>query len=134
MKKQIAQKAKIIIPAGLNPWSHELRVANILSLAGYTVEFLPTRSTKTADILLNGIEYEIKSPLTDKANTLEHILKRTLKQSPNLIIDSSRTNGKKIRDDQIRKFLVSKARQHKQIKRMIFITRKGQIIDIKALI
>ena len=62
------------------------------------------------------------------------MLKRALRQSPNLIIDSSRTNGKKIRDDQIRKFLISKARRHKQIKRMLFITRNKQIIDIKAMV
>lgn len=132
MTKQ--KKSQIIIPGGLTPWPHELRVANILALAGHTVEFLPTGTQKTADILLDGIEYEIKSPLTDKANTLEHMLKRALRQSPNLIIDSSRTNGKKIRDDQIRKFLISKARRHKQIKRMLFITRKGQVIDIKAMV
>lgn len=127
-------KAQIIIPAGLTPWPHELRVANILAMAGHVVEFLPPAKIKRADILLDGIEYEIKSPLTDKANTLEHMLKRALRQSPNLIIDSSRTNGKKIRDDQIRKFLISKARQHKQIKRMLFITRNKQIIDIKAMV
>ena len=98
------------------------------------MEFLPTRTQKTADILLDGIEYEIKSPLTDKANTLERMIKRALRQSPNLIIDSSRTNGKRIRDDQIRKFLIDKVRRHKQIKRMLFITRNKQIIDIKAMV
>ena len=131
MTKQ--RKAQIVIPAGLCPWPHELRVAQILSLAGHTVEFLPTRSSKTADILLDGIEYEIKSPRTNKTNTLEHLIKKALRQSSNIIIDSSRTNGKKMRDDQIRAFLISKARRHRQIKRLLFITRGGQIIDIKAL-
>ena len=88
------RKAQIIIPAGLCPWPHELRVAQILSLAGHTVEFLPTRSSKTADILLDGIAYEIKSPRTNKTNTLEHLIKKALRQSSNIIIDSSRTNGK----------------------------------------
>ncbi len=62
------------------------------------------------------------------------MIKRALRQSPNLIIDSSRTNGKRIRDDQIRKFLIGKVRRHKQIKRMLFITRNKQIIDIKAMV
>ena len=128
------RKAQIIIPAELCPWPHELRVAQILALAGHTVEFLPTRSAKTADILLDGIEYEIKSPRTSKANTLEHLIKKALRQSPNIIIDSSRTNGKMIRDGQICDFLVSKVRQYRQIKRMIFVTRTGRIIDIKALV
>lgn len=127
-------KGKIIIPTGVRPWPHELRVAEILALAGYLVEFIPKGPNRTADVLLNGVEYEIKSPLTDKANTWEHTIKRALRQSQNLIMDSSRTNGRKIRDDQICKFLVNKARRHPQIKRMIFITRQGQIIDIKALV
>jgi len=62
------------------------------------------------------------------------LIKRALRQSPNLIIDSSRTNGKRIRDDQIRKFLIGKVRRHEQIKRMLFITRNKQIIDIKAMV
>lgn len=59
---------------------------------------------------------------------------KALRQSPNIIIDSSRTNGKMIRDGQICDFLVSKVRQYRQIKRMIFVTRTGRIIDIKALV
>lgn len=128
------REGKIIIPAKITPWPHELRIAKILAASGHTVEFLPTKSTKTADILLDHTEYEIKSPLTSKTNTLEHMLKRALRQSCNIIIDSSRTDGKKIRDKQIREFLISKARQHKQIKRLLFVTRRGQIIDIKKLV
>ena len=70
------RRAQIIIPAGLCPWPHELRVAKILSLAGHTVEFLPTRTSKTADILLDGIEFEIKSPLTNKPKKILRNLKR----------------------------------------------------------
>jgi len=128
-----SKEGRVIIPAGVGPWPHELRVAEILALAGYVVEFIAKGIGKTADILLDGVEYEIKSPLTDKANSLEHILRKALKQSPNIIIDSSRTNGKKIRDTQIRKFLISKVRRHPQIKRLIFITRQGEVIDIKSL-
>lgn len=59
------EKSQIIIPAGTHPWPHELRVADILALAGHTVEFLSTGTQKTADILLDGIKYEIKSPFTN---------------------------------------------------------------------
>ncbi len=70
------KKSQIIIPAGTHPWSHELRVANILALAGHTVEFLPTGAQKTADILLDEVEYEIKSPKTNNTNSLEHLLEK----------------------------------------------------------
>ena len=123
---------KIIIPSGVNLWLHELRVARILADAGHVVEFLPTRSTKTADILLDGIPYEIKSPITNKADKLERVIKRALKQSENIIYDSSRIRG--MNDINLQRFLVNKARQQPQIGRLILITKHSKIIDIKSLI
>lgn len=128
-----AKNSQIRIPAGTQPWPHELRVANILASAGHDIEFLAVSAHKTADILLDGIEFEIKSPRTDKINSLEHLVKRALRQSPNIIIDSSRTNGLKLNDAKIRTFLVNYARRHGQIRRLLFLTRKGKIIDITAL-
>ncbi len=126
------QKGKIIIPAGRKPWPPELRIANILAMAGHNVEFLPESNVSTADILLDGIEYEMKSPFTNKPDKLERNIKRGLKQSKNIIFDSSRI--KNMRDDNLRRFLIKKAREQKQIGKLIFITRRGQIVDIKSLI
>ena len=77
------------------------------------------------------IEFEMKAPKTDKTSSLEQVIRKALKQSPNIIIDSFRM---KIRDDVAKKFLVKKCQEQKQIKRMIFITKKGEIIDIFDLI
>lgn len=128
--KKSTKKGRIIIPAGRKPWPHELRVAEILAAAGHMVEFLPETSLKTADIRLDGVEYEIKSPFTNKPDKLERNLKRALKQSKNIIFDSSRT--KNIRDDKLYKFLITKAGQQKQIGRLIFITKRGRTIDISG--
>ena len=88
---------KIIIPASRNPWPHEMRAAEILAKAGYCVEFLEEKTISTADILLNSIEYEIKSPKTNNVNTIEHRLKDAIRnQSCNIIIDSSRMKKCKI--------------------------------------
>lgn len=125
-------KGNISIPAGVHPWPHELRVAEILALAGHTVEFIPTSIMKTADILLDGVEFEIKSPITNKANTIDHMIRKAIRQSPNLIIDSSRM--KDIREPQVRKLLINQARKAKQLKRIILVTKFGQIIDIMSLI
>ena len=89
---------------------------------------MPERHISAADILLDGVEYEIKSPFTCKANSLEHVLKDALRQSSNIIIDTSRM--KNSRDDNVRKFLVSQTQMRKQIKKMIMITKQGRIIDI----
>ncbi len=122
----------MVIPVGRCPWPHELKVANILALAGHSVEFLLESDVKTTDILLDGAEFEIKSPKSAIANSLEHALKKALRQSCNIIIDTSRVSN--VRDDKIRRFLINQARSRKQIKRLIMVTKRGQIVDITALI
>lgn len=126
------KKRGVYIAPGRNPWPHELRVAKILALAGHYVEFLPEGNLHSPDIRLDGVEYEIKSPEAFNTNTFEHKLKDATKQSPNLIIDSSRI--RKVRDDRIRNFLVGQVKKQKQIKKMLFITKQGHIIDIFGLI
>lgn len=126
------KKAGVFTAPGRKPWPHERRVADLLALAGHYVEFLPESHVHTADVKIDGIEYEIKSPKSATANSLEHSLKKALKQSSNLVIDSSRLKG--VRDDKIRRFLVSQVRSRKQIKRMLFVTKTGKIIDIFGLL
>lgn len=123
---QNKRKTGIYIASGRRPWPHELRVAEILSLAGHYIEFLEEGNLHTADIKLDGIEYEIKSPESFNSNTFEHKLKDATKQSPNLIIDTYRI--KKVRDLKVRNFLVNQMRKQKQIKRMIMVTKRGQIM------
>ncbi len=125
-------KAGVYKAPGRKVWPHEDRVAGILALAGHYVEFLQESHIHTADIQIDGVEFEIKSPESFNTNTLEHTIKDALKQSPNIIIDTSRI--RKIRDSKIRSFLANLAKRQKQIKRLIMITKRGQIIDILSLI
>ncbi len=124
---------KVIIPANTNPWPHEKRVAKILAQAGYKVEFIPEGNIGTADIYLNKVIYEIKSPKSNKTNTIEHRIKEAINnQSCNLIIDSSRIKG--MRDNNFKNWLIERCRKQPQIKKMLFINKKGEIVDIKSLI
>ena len=122
-------QGRIIIPAGVTPWPHEMRVARILVAAGHTVEFLPERNSKTADILLDGTVYEIKSPRSDKSRRWEENVKYALKQSNKIIFDSSRIKDKQ--DENVYHFLISVSKRYKSIKKLIFITKRGKTIDIK---
>ena len=126
-----SQKPGVFTPPGRKPWPHERRVADILALAGHYVEFLPESSLHTPDIKVDGAEYEIKSPETAKTSSLEQSIRTALKQCSNIIIDSSRM---KMRDDKARRFLIKKCREQKQIKKMIFITKHGKIVDILGLV
>lgn len=126
-------KAGIFTPANRKVWSHERHVTEILAQAGHYVEFLLESSIHTPDIRLDGVtEYEIKSPESSRAITIERAIKKALKQCNNLIIDASRM--KNARDASVTRFLVAQARSRKQIKKMLFITKKGEIIDILKLI
>ncbi len=122
-------KGKIIIPKGMSVWPHEFRVAKILATTNHVVEFLPTRSIKTADILLDGVEFEIKSPITNRTDKLERVIKRALRQSRNIIYDSARI--KNLSDDKLCNFLIHKARMQPQIRKLLLITKDGRVIDIK---
>ena len=123
----------VIIPAQANPWPHEIRVAKILALAGHEVIFIPEGTIGSADIYLDGVIYEIKSPKTRNTNTIEHRLKEAIRrQSCNLIVDSSRLKG--MSDRNLQNWLIDRCKRQPQIKKMIFLNKNGQIIDIKALI
>ena len=125
-------KGKVVIPANVNPWPHEQRVAKILALAGHYVEFIPEANLKTPDIYLDKTMYEIKSPITDNPKKIFRNVKRAMEQSPNVIIDSSRVRG--LRDDTIQKLLKNKVKDLPGLKKLIFINKRGQIIDIMALV
>lgn len=123
----------IFTPADRKVWSHERHVAEILAQAGHYVEFLLESSIHTPDIRLDGTtEYEIKSPESSRAITIERAIKKALKQCNNLIIDASRM--KNTRDISVTRFLIAQAKSRKQIKKMLFITKKGKIVDILKLI
>lgn len=128
-------KGEIRIPAGLTIWQHELATAEALAKAGYVVEFLPTdgrRDAKSPDIVMKEEKWELKSPKTDKLSAVERNLKRATKQSGNIIIDSRRMS--KLQDRTVQKFLISKCKQQKTIKNLLFVNRQRQVIDISTLV
>ena len=135
MNKAGKSKGEIRIPAGVNVWKHELSTANALARVGYVVEFLPTKDIKNAkspDILMDGEKWELKAPRTDKLSAIERNLKRAAKQSGNIVIDSRRLH--KIHDSTVQNFLLQKLKQQKTIKKLLFVNRKHQVIDIGKLI
>lgn len=128
------KSGKVIIPAGVSPWGHELKTAHALARAGHIVEFVPIcngHKIKTADVMINGTCYEMKSPQTDKLSAVERNLKRATKQSGNIIIDAHRMN--KLHDSTVQRFLIQKLKQQKTIKKILFVNRKREVIDISGL-
>lgn len=84
---------KTIIPFGVFVEQHELDVAKVLNKLGKDVEFiLPSRVkfSRTPDIKMDGLLWEIKSPKGSSSRTIENNLRTALKQSKNIIIDLRR--------------------------------------------
>lgn len=75
--------------------------------------------------------YEIKSPISNKVDAVERNITRALMKCPNIIFDSSRM---KVRDDQIMKELVKRRKLGKGLRKLLFINKRGMIIDIESLI
>jgi len=126
---------KITEPPGANIRVHERDTAEALARAGYEVEFVREHHRHRIvlpDVLINGEYWEMKSPKTNKISQLEMNLKRASRQSPNIILDSQRI--KDIPDDRVQKFLIERFIRRRNIKKLLFITKRREIIDISKLI
>lgn len=121
----------VVTPANANPWPHEKRIARILARAGHRAKFIPEENIKTPDIYIEHTVYEIKSPISDKIDAIERNITRALAKCPNIVFDGSRM---KIRDNQIIRELIKRRRLGKGLKKIIFINKCGEIIDIESLI
>lgn len=132
-KKQSVLKGQIIIESGVHVWSHELFIASALSNAGYTVRFIPEHgSSHSADAYLNNTIFEFKAPEGSTIKAVERNLVRALSQSSNIVISTVRM--KKIQDRSVQSFLASRLHDGRGIKRLLFVTRDGRVIDINELI
>lgn len=126
---------KIIEPSQGNIREHERRTAKAIARTGLIIEFVLVSKqdfTKSPDIIIDGVRWEMKSPTTDKLNQIENNLKKANRQSAYIIIDSQRV--KHLPDKKIQEFLVSRLRAQKSIERLLFITRQRDVIDIGKLI
>jgi hypothetical protein len=127
------KSGKIIVPPGAFIDVHEKIAADYLALnLLYDIEFLiPTRhkGIKTPDILMAGNVWEIKSPTGKSARTIENTLRAALRQSPYIVLDLRRMDGRvpahKHINETVRRF-----KDAKSMKRLIIITRQGEHIDL----
>lgn len=122
---------KIIIPAGVNVWPHELETAKALVNFGHVVEFKKKAEgykVHSADAYIDGKLWEFKAPNGSKLDAVERNLRRAKAQSDRVVFDSARM--KKVPDFAIRREILTKAPLITSIKEIIFVNRKRECIDI----
>lgn len=122
---------KVIVPAHIEVWPHEFKTAQALAAAGLTVEFLRRSEgagVKSADIIMNGVTWEMKAPRTANLKKIQRVLRRASSQSRNVIIDCIRLDG--LSDDAVERELRKLKPLVKSVKRIILVTKTRTVIDI----
>lgn len=124
----------IITPPGVIIDKHEKLAVDFIAIErGTDITFLvPNRQKgrKTPDIEMNGLLWEIKSPKGKSSRTIENNLRLAILQSPYIILDLRRLDGRK----PTQRYLFEVERQFKlakSIRHIIVITREEKTIDLK---
>ena len=105
--------------------------ARAIADAGYDVEF--SRRTwgervTSPDVVINGVMWEMKSPLASDRKAIERNLRKACKQSSSVIFDSQRMKGAS--DAEVERELRNLRRRIKGIRRLWFVTRNRVLVDI----
>lgn len=127
------RQGKIIALSQLNTQEHEMDTARAVADAGYDVEFTHRtweNRVTSSDVVINGVIWEMKSSLASDNKAIERNLRKAPKQSPNIIVDSQRMKGAS--DAEIEKRIRSSYPHIKAIRRLWFINRNREIIDINC--
>ena len=119
----------LIIPADVNPWPHELSAAVILSeYFQADVRFLSRIvNSKSPDVLIKGIIWEIKSPTGKGKRNIQHTLQAAIKQSRYIVFDARRS---KIHISRIAGELQRQLRLSASIERLLLIRKDKIVIEV----
>ncbi|MCL1901352.1 MAG: hypothetical protein FWG51_03015 [Firmicutes bacterium] len=129
MKK--IKHGKTLVPKGAFPERHELETAWFFNALGKNVEFLvpvDKQHIKTPDIKMDGIYWEIKAPKNNGKHTIEHLFRKALKQSCNVIFDLRRS---KMHPNKCILQLKKQFRLSQKAKILLIITDDYEFLDLK---
>ena len=118
-------KNKRIIENGVAITPHEHKVVKLLRELGYLVEPIPPSNTKwnpNPDFIIDGLIWELKSPVTKKKQTIKRIVKEASRQSENLIVD---LRFAKIDENIAFRILEHEFNSSRRIKRLVIIRKSG---------
>lgn len=92
------------------------------------VYFIETASQGTPDVSIQGIEWEIKSPIGDSPNNIQKNMREAAAQSENIVIDLRRS---KLHQTRALGYIKQFTEKSKKLKRVLVITKSKQILTIK---
>ena len=131
-KSQQETTGKVLIP-GNHPNPPEQREVDAALILSHhyqtTVEFqvpVDDFKRKTADIVMLGAEWEIKTPVGTSKNTVYKQFRRASKQAKNIIIDTRYT---KLKFESIEKSVLIEIEKRKSIRKVILIDKTKKIVE-----
>ena len=132
-KSKQLNPGQVIIPASHPnpPVQHEVDAALVLARHFQcTIEFLipvDDYKRKSADIVMLGVEWEIKCPIGKSKYTIQEQFRRASKQAKNIIIDMRRT---KLEYESIEKSVLFEIKKRPYIKRVILIDKFDKVVHV----
>ena len=118
----------VLITKGSLVRGHEINVANILAKDGHDISFIHVSNMPTPDILMDGVAWEIKSPIGSGKRTIENTLRTALKQSENIILDLTRI---KMSEENCNREIRKQLKKTNQIKRLMVINKDSTISRLR---
>ena len=120
-----------ITPNGVVLKNHENATVVFLTELGYDVELIPVSNIKgihTPDIKINGIEWEIKTPLGEGKYLISNTIQKAVKQSHNVIVDLRWTRRHQTR---CLRELENEFNKSRSLKRLMIITKTRKVIELE---
>ncbi len=124
------KKYSVLIPLEVNPRPLDKEITAAYILADFfktDVIFIPRENQKTPDYLINGIKWELKSPMGKGKYNIQHCLKDALQQSTYIVID---TRYSKQHMEKISHELQHQMNLTRKIDRLLMITKTGKAVEI----
>ena len=119
----------IVTPNGVVLETHETATVTYFTELGFDIELIPKSQVEgihRPDIIMDGLEWEIKSPKGTGKWLIKNTLQRAQKQSTNIIIDLRRA---KLPQEKCMNALIREFNHSKRIKRLKIITQTGKLLE-----
>lgn len=120
----------VIVPGDIKPRPSEQELTAAYILAEYfqaNVEFVARGAQKSADYLISGKYWELKSPTGVGKHNVQHTLQRASRQSKNIIFDARLS---KMHASRLKYELRSQMRLIHSISRLLLIEKGGKVVEI----
>lgn len=113
---------------------HEYATINTLLAEGLDIELVQksrTPGTKSPDIVMLGMFWELKSPSGKTQRAIEHALRRATHQAQNIVIDLRRT---KVADKMALTLLTNLFAQLRSVRNLWIIDKQNSIVKLKKIV